>query len=213
MLKNRLPALLLATLIGFLMSSCAYMQSNKILKECCSEHIGTELTTTNLSLYSAGGAWYIGAPKSQIKRQYPLFYDSVYGEEEDNSPVEKAVPNTQNGMLYIPISAGTATVLQRADGYSDLQALISESISTGRPATSVLSAAARYPILAKIEKKEQGSTCYIQQTNPPKPSILTKSVCTFDKYTIDVVGTVAYNVTLPFTAPFKFFWKFCVDES
>lgn len=187
------------------------MQSHKIIEESTTYHIGSELKTSNIQLYSSGSDWYIAAPKVKLKKHYPLFYDSVYRDREDNEPTHSIIEGSEEGLLFMPISHGTATVLQRVDGYADVQALLQESADSGRPAVNKLpGGGTRHAILATVESKaKNGEHAYfIQSSVPEKPETAIRVLGTLDKYSIDIIGTLAYNVTLPVTAPFRFFANF-----
>lgn len=190
------------------------MQTNKNVAEWGSHYIGAEICANSLELYSRAGEWYLAAPKLLLKRHYPIIYDSVYLNKNNELTVEVMGSHIDGSEIYMPISAGTARVLQRSDGYAELKTLLAESYASGKKALSDLPGAQKHPILAELATAgdDDRSVYYISECVPEQPSSGMKYLSMIDKYTVDVIGTVVYNVAIPVMAPFRFFSEFLSED-
>jgi len=187
--------------------SCAYMQTHKNVAEMGCYYEGGQLQKDSLGLFSQDGQWYLSASAAQFKKSYPLVYDSVF-KRGDNAPKSKLIDGTASGSVFFPISAGTATVLQRKDGYARLSSLAAEIDSLqGVPCFS-LPRGVRHPILAEIDVQGNDSANVIRERRPETTLALNKVLSAVDFVVVDIPGTLAYNVAIPFMAPFVFFYEF-----
>lgn len=188
------------------------MQTNKNIGEIDAHYVGAELRSGTIKLYSRAGEWYVAAPKVLLERHYPVIYDTVY-RNRDNSPTESVVEkNVDGSQLYIPISAGTAKVLQHRNGYVELLSLVKESHSSGKTPTDSLPGAQAHTIRAHIETKKGEVAYYVSNRIPEQSGFPIRALAQLDKYTVDVIGTLVYNVAIPFTAPFRFFSDFLTED-
>lgn len=188
------------------------MQTNKNIAEIDAHYVGAELRSDNMKLYSRAGEWYVAAPKVLLERHYPVIYDTVYL-DRDNNPTESVMETSGDGsQLYMPISAGTAKVLQHQSGYAELASLVKESYSSGKPSTESLPDAQSHPIRAHVETKNGNVAYYVSNRIPSQSSLPIRALSQLDKYTVDVIGTLVYNVSIPFMAPFRFFSEFITED-
>jgi len=188
------------------------MQTHKNVAEIDAHYVGAELRADNMQLYSRAGEWYVAAPKVLLERHYPIIHDTVYL-NRDNDPTESvAETNNDGSQLYMPISAGTAKVLQHQNGYAELPSLVKESYSSGKAATVSLPGARSHAVRAHIETKKGDVAYYVSRRIPEQPSLSIRVLSQVDKYTVDVIGTLAYNVSLPLMAPFRFFSEFITED-
>lgn len=192
-----------------MLSSCAYMQTHKNILEKGAVHSGTELKAGSLSLHKKGGQWYVGSPLSDFSKKYPTIHDEIFF-KEDNSPTYTAV-GAPRGSIYYPISAGTAACLQRTDGYAQTEALATEIHTlNGAPLTDMRGGSS-YSIRAQVVNADKPITIIGART-PEKAAAGTRVLAAMDKYTIDAIGTVGYNVAIPIMAPFVFFSEFLSED-
>lgn len=188
------------------------MQTNKNIAEIGAHYVGAELRADNMKLYNRAGEWYVAAPKVLLERRYPVIYDTVYL-DRDNKPSESVMETSGDGsQLYMPISAGTAKVLQHQSGYAELASLVKESHSSGKPSTESLPDAESHIIRANVETKNGDVAYYVSNRVPEQPSLPIRVLSQLDKYTVDVIGTLVYNVSIPFMAPFRFFSEFLTED-
>lgn len=200
-----------AILFAFLLPSCAYMQTHKNVEEWGCHYEGGKLQKGDLALYAKEGRWYLSAPKAKFGKRYPIIHDSVF-RKGDNEPWHEMIEGSEGGMAYFPISAGTASVLQRADGYADLSLLASEITSRQQEPLFHLPGASRYPIRAEINATGKGYANLVGKRTPETPPAINKALSAVDFIAIDIPGTLAYNVAIPFMAPFVFFYEFFSND-
>lgn len=194
-------------------SSCAYMQSNKNIKEGDTTYEGCQLNTEQLSLCRKGSQWYLSTAVEVYEKRYPLIYDSILLADNNAPRFEK----TEGGVAttcYLPISAGTAATLKMQHGYANAQDLAAE-VSRLLPERPVLYT----PQMGKVE--HHGINAHIDKGE--EPVILTfkcmESTTTaqhvlaaVDFALVDIPGTLAYNVAIPIMAPIVFFSDFINEE-
>ncbi len=193
---------LIAVLLG--LSSCAYMQTHKNIEEASRLHTGYHLQTP-LELYRAGGQYYLAVEQQQLRVHYPTIHDSIFLNENNDPWFSNR--DTQNPLVFLPISKGTAEVLQLQDGYAELSVLSDEL--KGSTSCSKPSGAQRCPIRATVE----GTACTwidAAQSEPVSPGIQLLSAV--DRVLIDWPGTVVYNAAIPVMAPFVFFYQFLNED-
>lgn len=188
------------------------MQTHKNVAEIDAQYVGAELRADNVQLYSRAGEWYVAAPKVLLERHYPVIYDTVYL-NRDNTPTESVAEKNDDGsQLYMPISTGTAKVLQHQNGYAELPSLVKESYSSGKAAAESLPGAQSHAVRAHIETKNGDVAYYVSDRIPKQSSLPIRVLSQLDKYTVDVVGTLVYNVSVPLMAPFRFFSEFITED-
>jgi hypothetical protein len=195
--------------VAALLPSCAYMQTNKNILERGVVHRGTELKAESLTLHKKGGQWYVGSPMSNFSKHYPTIHDEVFF-KEDNSPTFKTIGEPE-GKLYYPISAGTATCLQRTDGYAQTNALATEISSFQAAPIADMRGGSTYSIRAEVVDAAKPVTLITSHT-PEHPGTGQRVLAAVDKYTVDAVGTLGYNIAIPFMAPFVFFSEFLSED-
>lgn len=201
-----LPVLAVCSLT---LSSCAYMQTHKNVRERGCYYEGQLLPPPSqeaLSLYRKGGEWYLAARKAQFRLKYPVVYDSVF-RTYDNEPRHQLLSDGQSHeVVYHPISAGTAAVLQRADGYAELETMAEELRTTPGEWTASLPGAVSYPVRAQIVGDR--AVTLLGKRHPSQIPLSNRILSQVDRVLIDFPGTLVYNVSIPFMAPFVFFREF-----
>ena len=189
------------------LSSCAYMQTHKNIEEAARTHTGYELTSS-IELYRAGEQYYLATTYQQLRKHYPVIYDSIFL-NGSNHPTWEAVDN-QQAKVYHPISSGTATILQRNDGYASLQVLSDEIKNSNSPASTTLpSGAQRCGVKAEIAGN---SVIWPTNDTPSDTPWGVRILSAVDQVCIDWPGTIAYNVAIPIMAPFVFFHEFLNED-
>ncbi len=188
-----------------MLSSCAYMQTHKNIEEQFHSYKGSELSANNISLHQKGGQWYLSAPEGIYNKRYPIIHDDIFDKHE-NDPTYTLIENSDN-RRYFPITTGTATCLQRTDGYAQTNALVTEILNTGKPAVDNLKGASTHAIRAEIVEGKQPAMLIAERTPQETPGLI-RAVSTLDMCTVDLLGSAAYNVAIPFMAPFRFFSEF-----
>ena len=197
--------------VALLFSSCAYMQTHKSVEEMFYSYKGYELEKP-LWLAHQGGQWYLVAEAQTLQKKYPAVYDSIFftGKNDPSFHVKEST-----GTLWMhPISAGTATVLQRPDGYADWATLCDELKQTPGAWVPVPAGQGRTLVTATIDEKTSSTRTMVdEQSKEPSQTSITGTVLSrLDKYCIDYPGTVIYNAAIPFMAPFIFFHDFFSAE-
>lgn len=192
-----------------LLPCCAYMQTNKNVLESGAVYEGTELRADTITLHSKGGQWYIGSPRGQYAKRYPTIHDEVFF-KENNHPTY-TLQQAEAGKLYHQISAGTALSLLRKDGYAQMNALADEIRRLNSEPTTELRGASTHRIIAEVVNSDTPGTVMGKRI-PQQPGSGTIFLAVVDKYTLDVLGTVGYNIAIPFMAPFVFFSEFLSED-
>lgn len=189
--------------------SCAYMQTHKNIEENGVLYKGAELKKDNISLVCSKGQWYIAAPAGHYSKRYPIIHDSIFF-KEDNDPTYTLQQSTGT-TNYFPISEGTATCLQRTDGYSQTGALASEINMLNGEVLQELKRPSTRAIRAELVEDEKPVTIIQEPVNMTEGS--NKSfLSVIDMCTVDALGTLGYNLAIPFMAPFVFFSEFLSEE-
>lgn len=189
------------------LTSCAYMQTHKNIEESFKRHPGYQITSS-IDLYKSGNSYYIGVDKELMKVRYPVIHDSIF--LKDNNEARLIKQGKRYGKVYKNISAGTAEVLQRTDGYVELTVLSDEiRASEGTWLESLPAGTSRCTTRAEITGKE---ITWLDTENTPPTSIPVKAISLADQVLIDWPGTVLYNVAIPIMAPFVFFHNFLSEQ-
>ncbi len=204
--------LIIAALLSFV-PSCAYMQTSKQVAEIGCIYPAKQLTFDNCStwnIYKHRGKWYISAKAIQLKKKYPTFKDTLLFVRNNEPWYELSDDTTPSETLYYhTISEGTAKVLLMSDGYASIADLAKEIRDTPGEWVQVLPGAKAYGVKAQLEGISATNNSYIIDTDSTyQRSLANKVLSTADCILVDVPGTVAYNVLIPFMAPFKFFSDF-----
>lgn len=211
-MKQRLIFLIL-TCAAFLTPSCAYMQSNKNVRESFCHYEGYKIESP-LAVYSGQGKWYLEADKVMLKKEYPLIYDRILL-DYDNDPVFKEMTNVPHGTqkCYHEISSGTAKVLMRNDGYATLEALVDEMKTSGKTWQYGYDLKLKkYPVRAMIVVKKDKVVMVPGKMIPHELPTSASVLGGITKVVVDGPGTLVYNVAIPFMAPFVFFHEFLNAE-
>ncbi len=195
-----LGSVLLAS--SLLLPSCAYMQTNKSVRELAKNYKGYKLEQPR-QLYRSGGTWYVAATPAEYHLSHDFVHDNVF--YKTNDPVMK-LRETGTGTAYHAISASTATVLMRPDGYVDSAILAQELMESNSPWLSELPHATTHAVQAQLVGEEQTAITYSPDT--AENAWLYQFLGGLDFLVVDVPGTVIYNVAVPFMAPFVFFHEF-----
>lgn len=195
--------------VAALLPSCAYMQTNKNIRERGATYHGSELKAESLGLHRKSGKWYLSSPSGNYSKHYPVIHDEVFF-KEDNSPTYTLM-QTDGKRLYYPISSGTAACLQRADGYAQTDALVTEIQRFGESPMAELPGAAKCPIRAEVVQGKR-TAMLPGPRSPQEPELSRRVLAEVDAYTVDAVGTLVYNVAIPFMAPFVFFSEFLSED-
>lgn len=201
---------MICMVIGTGMSSCAYMQTHKNVIESTRVHHGFILEKPT-HVYKQAGNWYLKVKGVQLEKQYPTIHDDVF-QDGNNEPQYVISPRYNPGYYYIKLSAGTANVLQRQDGYATLETLKEEMAAHYKNrilADSTQMAA--YPIRAEIAPCTKpmiycGSTFQGERSLGNK--VLTNTALIF----VDTPGTLIYNLAIPIMAPVYFFTEFFKED-
>lgn len=198
---------LLAILSSVLCSSCAYMQTNKNIREAQSRYEGCRLNKDELSLVSKGSRWYLAAPLKEFSISYPAVHDSIL--LTDGNEPTYTVTQDKNSLCYLPISAGTAATLRLENGYAHVHDLANEVQQHSGDSTLIttLPGARQHRIVAHIDS--QGSSPTLARlTQESEPSFLRQSLAAADFVVVDIPGTALYNLAIPVMAPVVFFKEF-----
>lgn len=199
--------------MALLTPSCAYMQSNKNVRESFCHYEGYKVSTP-LSLYSGHEKWYLEADKVMLKKEYPLIYDRILL-DYNNDPIFKEVSNVPHGTqkCYHEISSGTAKVLMRKDGYATLESLIDEMKTSGKTwQEGAGMKLQKHNIHAMIAVKKDKEVILAGKRIPEELPGSASVLGGITKVVVDWPGTLVYNVAIPFMAPFVFFNEFLNAE-
>ena len=189
------------------LSSCAYMQTHKNIKEQGRSFMGHKLDRPQ-QLYQSGGQYYVAASPAEYRLSHDIVHDNIF--RKTNEP-EMRLVEAEGSVAYHPVSAGTAAVLLRPDGYADASTLAQE-ISEGQGQwRSTLPHAARHAVRAEFTGPE--SVAIITTPTPETPSLGWRALSWLDFVIVDIPGTVAYNVAVPVIAPFVFFNEFLSNDN
>ena len=194
--------------VCLLLSSCAYMQTHKNVEEANTHYEGQVLSTDTVGLYRSGSKWYLSAQSAKFRLEYPTVHDEVF--RKNNSEPTFKLLSINEGRIYHPISAHAAEILQRRDGYFELNGLAQEVQTTPGEWQTTLPGAQRYGIAADISGTHK---YYIEQKRIPQEiPQADKILGMLDFIVVDIPGTVVYNVAIPFMAPFVFFSEFSKND-
>ncbi len=194
--------LLLSLGLALALSCCAYTQVHKNVEEQGRIFKGHQFAETSM-VYHAGGQWFLAAAPAEFRLHHPTVHDSVFQGQTETEM--RLVGTVGSALAYHPVSAGTAKVLMREDGYAELQTLADELKTYPGSWRSELPGARAYPIRAQVVGKPVAIT---STATPEHPTLGTRVLSSLVFVGVDVPGTVLYNVAIPFAAPFVFFGEF-----
>lgn len=205
-MKGKLQAGMIGMSIA--LSSCAYVQTHKNVEQINTCYDGQILKAGEMELYRSGDQWYLSAQRAKYKLVYPTVHDEVLFDSATEPSFH--LLESGGGAVYHEISKETALVLQREDGYFQLNALAADIKSTPGTWVAELPAAKQVPIQAEISGKNH---CYLGRNRiPQKTPLYLQALSAVDFVFVDVPGTVLYNVAIPFMAPFVFFTEFLSSD-
>lgn len=196
-------------IMGFVVSSCAYMQTHKNVEEVGSYYAGHLLRQQDMQLYRAGEKWYLAAYPAKFRLKYPVVYDSVF--RRKNSAPHFQLINYEQQLHFHEISPSAAKVLMRPDGYFRMDALVDNiKKNSGEWISHLPAGASRLPVHAELSGHQSQSI--EEKRVPSKKTLLGLTLGKIDFIIVDVPGTLAYNVAIPFMAPFVFFYEFSTEH-
>ncbi len=185
-----------------LLPSCAYMQTHKNVKELGRRFPGYQLEKPQ-QLYRAHDTWYVAATPAEYSLQHDCVHDNVF--RKTHEPTMK-LKQTGSGTAYHAISTDTATVLLREDGYAENGTIAREIATSTAPWLTELPSFTAHAVNAEVVGPE--STPITDAPKPAEIPLTYRVLSGLDFLVVDVPGTVAYNVAVPFIAPFVFFYEF-----
>lgn len=190
-------------------TSCAYVQTHKNVEESFCHYEGTRIADTP-ELYRAGEHYFIAAERCELSKHYPVVHDTVFF-DENNEP-KFHVEQNKGVKVYYPVSAGTAEVLQRKDGYAALPILRDEV--QRHPALQHLPHGARrcavHAQLAETHEASAGLTAGSREPEILSPWVRILSHA--EQVLVDWPATLGYNCAVPIMAPFVFFYRFLNED-
>lgn len=210
-MKKRLFLLLLLLNL----SSCAYVQTHENVREFFTQRAGDELTAP-LQLGKVGGSWYLCTTSCAggVAKHYPAVHDAVLF-NENNAPRLRAGQGavTKKARTAWPISAGTAMVLMREDGYATLDTLADEMLRNRAGRLDIVPRGMQfYPVKARLVGAETPAYLLKNEDAEPELNLAEQAVVQADRVLVDWPLTVAYNCAIPFMAPIVFFHRFLTEE-
>lgn len=210
MKKLLFPLLMLLNL-----SSCAYVQTHENVQEFFTQRAGDELAAP-LKLGKVGGSWYLCTKSCAggVTKHYPVVHDEILLDGHNEPQLEAGQGGVdKNAPTAWPISAGTATVLMREDGYATLETLADEMLRSRAGRLDILPRGMQfYPVKAQIVGAEKPTYLLRDGDAAPELSLAQKAVVQADRVLVDWPLTAAYNCAIPFMAPVVFFYQFLTEE-
>lgn len=210
-MKKRLFSLL----VLLSLSSCAYVQTHENVQECFVQRAGDELVAP-LKLGKVGSSWYLCTRScvGGVTKRYPVVHDEILLDGHNEPQLEEGQGGVdKNAPTAWPISAGTATVLMREDGYATLETLADEMIRNRAGRLESLPRGMQfYPVKAQIVGAEKPAYLLTNGDAEPELSLTQKAVVQADRVLVDWPLTAAYNCAIPFMAPFVFFRQFLSED-
>lgn len=197
------------------LSSCAYVQTHQNVQEFFTQRAGDELAAP-LKLGKVGGSWYLCTKSCAggVTKHYPVVHDEILLDGHNEPQLEAGQGGVdKNASTAWPISAGTATVLMREDGYATLETLADEMLRSRAGRLDILPRGMQfYPVKAQIVGAEKPTYLLRDGDAAPELTLAQKAVVQADRVLVDWPLTAAYNCAIPFMAPFVFFYQFLTEE-
>lgn len=190
-----------------LMSSCAYVQTHKNVEQAFCSYEGYRISDP-LKLYQHSGTYYVEVQQLRLTKHYPIVHDELMFTEH-NEPIFR--PEQENGPRgLMPISAATATVLQRPDGYvswSVLRDEIDRKMKAGITPVAISGAGGMEVRAQVVDADAPNARIFAGSQEPAKIPTAANVLSGADRVIIDAPLTVVYNCAIPCMAPFYFFWN------
>lgn len=202
----KFPALSAALLPLCLLASCATMQTHKNVR-LSGIHFNGQILNQPQRVFLSQGQWFIAAESTQLKKHFPSIDDPIFLERE--KPYFTPIASS-TATCYLPISAGTAKILQDPQGYASLPVLQKEIETRLNDAGSSplvkdsLPHAQSFPVRAQFEPSTDPCIISDEQMSH-QPGFSNKLLAGLDLVFVDAPGTVFYNIAIPFMAPVYFF--------
>ncbi len=199
--------LLAAMLPAAMLPSCAYVQTNKNVRELGRGYPGYKLDKPQ-EIYRSGNSWYVAATPAEYRLSHDLVHDNVF--RKTNEP-EMVLRHAETGRVaYHKLSDSTADVLLRDDGYAETATIAHELAESTEPWVDSLPGARVQQTRAQVTGN--ASEAVTGQPTPAEVPLGYQVLSGVDFVVIDIPTTVAYNVAVPFIAPFVFFYEFLSGE-
>lgn len=197
------------------LSSCAYVQTHETVQEFFTQRAGDELAAP-LKLGKVGGSWYLCTKSCAggVTKRYPVVHDEILLDGHNEPQLKEGQGGVdKNAPTAWPISAGTATVLMRVDGYATLETLADEMLRSRAGRLHSLPRDMQfYPVKAQIAGTEKPTYLLRDGDAALDLNLAQKAVVQADRVLVDWPLTAAYNCAIPFMAPFVFFYQFLTEE-
>lgn len=189
------------------------MQTNRNIEEMNCHYKGYEICDP-IRLYCNGGEYYIAGKQVKLQKKYPIVRDEVLRVYNNDPYMIKSPDSSPNDTLYLhPISRGTATVLQRKDGYANREIIQQEIMMHPKQWTPIQSLPHASDCKVQACVVPSSSPSYITGLREPQcVPFWNRALSKIDFVLVDIPGTVVYNVSIPFCAPFIFFKEFLSED-
>ncbi len=201
----RLALALLAA--ATLLPSCAYMQTNKNVREMGRSYQGYKLTRPQ-HIYRSGNTWYVAATPATYRLSHDIMHDNVF--RKTNDPTMELQSEEATTIAYHAISADTAAILLREDGYAEGTTIAREIMASSTPWLDALPHASAHAVKAQLAGEADTAITYSPQ--PAEVPFSYRVLSGLDFLLVDIPGTTIYNVAVPFIAPFVFFREFLSEQ-
>ncbi|MCQ2365316.1 MAG: hypothetical protein MJ051_07175 [Akkermansia sp.] len=190
-------------------TSCAYVQTHKNVEEAFCRYEGASIAKQP-ELYRAGDRYLIAAERCELSKHYPVIHDTVFF-DENNEP-KFHVEQNSGEKVYYPVSAGTALVLQRSDGYAALP-ILRDELQRQVPLQHLPSGARLCDVRAEIAETDLTNAGLTAGPRDPQSLPLwLRALSQTEEVIIDWPATLGYNCAIPIMAPFVFFHRFLSEE-
>lgn len=190
-------------------TSCAYVQTHKNVEEAFCRYEGARIADTP-ELYRAGERYLIAAERCELSKHYPAVHDTIFF-DDDNEP-KFHVEHSKGKKVYYPVSAGTAQVLQREDGYAALP-LLRDEVQRHAALTALPRGARRCEVKAQLAETDSPNAGVTAGPREPETLPLwVRGLSQTEQVMIDWPATLGYNCAIPLMAPFVFFHRFINEE-
>lgn len=207
--------LLLPLLFLLNLSSCAYVQTHENVQEFFMKREGDELTAP-LRLGKVGSSWYLCTRSCAggVAKRYPVVHDEIFLDGNNEPQLREGQGAVSKKVRAAwPISAGTATVLMREDGYATFETLADEMLRNRAGRLDLLPRTMQfYPVKAQIVGAEKPTYLLKDADAEPDLSLAQKALVQADRVLVDWPLSIAYNCAIPVMAPFVFFKQFLSED-
>lgn len=160
-------------------------------------------------IYQSYGKWYVQCHHYIYKKHFPLVHDTIF---HDTAHISYSKRDDALKSSFHPISQSTATVLLRYTGFSSLDVIAQEIKDKPYKVAFHLPHAQKFKVKAKFDElSPEQESALVTITEAPQPSSFWRALSYADFIFIDIPGSVAYNVAIPFMAPYYFFKNIAAD--